>query len=457
MVMPDYVALARNGMPAEELANAFLRAYFSDGEPTFPINPFQILVDEGIAFSFRPFDKYEGAYIPASSPDDVPVVGINIGRPITRQRFTAAHELCHHLKDSGHNPLACKINGQSSIERYAENFASELLMPSVELERQVCRYMKNGAVSFEDALGIANYFGVSFQACLYKLAYRLHVIEGDTSANSLRCRRSAFKPDRQRECLGLTHLKLYDQLFDASEECFKVPMNPRARQIFKTEFIAHDSRMEGIDIDPETAAEIVVELRLCGNNSEFCNERNEDIIEVAGLTIAYDFVFEKGASGSEEINIYDAKSINEKLFSTAPCPEYGGMFRQSNTLVLGAKFETIDYGDIQKEMFFLDKDISALLVGAEDLSLSDYIKHTLDVHHRLTVIHAFRDGNGRTARAFTNLLLLRRGIAPVLFRPDVKDSYKAALSYADQTGDHSRLYEAYYKAIIESVSELVII
>ncbi|MEG0476247.1 MAG: Fic family protein, partial [Raoultibacter sp.] len=85
------------------------------------------------------------------------------------------------------------------------------------------------------------------------------------------------------------------------------------------------------------------------------------------------------------------------------------------------------------------------------------IKCILDIHHRLTVIHAFRDGNGRTTRAFTNLLLIRRGIAPVLFRPDVKDSYKAALSYADQTGDRSRLYEAYYKAIIESVSELVII
>ncbi|MEG2268677.1 MAG: ImmA/IrrE family metallo-endopeptidase, partial [Acinetobacter sp.] len=411
MALPDYAALAQKGMPAEELANMFLRAYFSDSEPVFPINPFQVLADEGIAFSFRHFDKYEGAYIPAASPDDVPVVGINIGRPITRQRYTAAHELCHHIKDSGHDPFACKINGQSSIERYAESFASELLMPTNELERQVSYYLQNGTVAFDDTLRIANYFGVSFQACLYKLAYKLHVIEGDTSANSLRHRCTTFKPDKQREHLGLTHLKLYDQLFDAAEACFKVSMNPRMCQRFKTEFIFHDSRMEGIDIDSETAAEIVVDLRLYGNDSEFCSEENGDIIEVAGLTIAYDFVFDKSESNSENINIYDVKHINKLLFSTAPCPEYGGMFRQSNTLVLGAKFETIDYGDIQREMHFLDKDINTLLVDAGSLAQSDYIKRVLDIHHRLTVIHAFRDGNGRTTRAFTNLLLMRKGIA----------------------------------------------
>ncbi len=31
--------------------------------------------------------------------NDIPMAGINYKRKITRQRFTAAHELCHHLKD----------------------------------------------------------------------------------------------------------------------------------------------------------------------------------------------------------------------------------------------------------------------------------------------------------------------------------------------------------------------
>ena len=50
-------------------------------------------------------------------------MGINLLRPIVRQRFTAAHELCHHLKDV-HSGFMCATNAKSEIEKYAENFAS---------------------------------------------------------------------------------------------------------------------------------------------------------------------------------------------------------------------------------------------------------------------------------------------------------------------------------------------
>ena len=63
-------------------------------------------------------------------------MGINLKRPITRQWFTAAHELCHHLKDV-HGGFVCAINAKSEIEKYAEQFASELLMPTTELKKQV--------------------------------------------------------------------------------------------------------------------------------------------------------------------------------------------------------------------------------------------------------------------------------------------------------------------------------
>lgn len=39
----DFEQLAKNGMPAERLANVFLKEYFSDKEVAFPINPFQML------------------------------------------------------------------------------------------------------------------------------------------------------------------------------------------------------------------------------------------------------------------------------------------------------------------------------------------------------------------------------------------------------------------------------
>lgn len=125
-------------MPAERLAEIFLENHFDGAEPEYPVDPFAILRDCGVVFSFRPFDKYEGIYFPSDGEGDVAVVGINLDRPITRQRFTAAHELCHHLKDAG-SGVVCPIGSRSAIERYAESFAASLLMPRAAMARHSTR------------------------------------------------------------------------------------------------------------------------------------------------------------------------------------------------------------------------------------------------------------------------------------------------------------------------------
>ena len=73
-----------------------------------------MLTDQGITFLIRPFKKYEGIYIPATDENDIPIVGINLNRPISRQRFSAAHELCHHLKDIN-DQFACSANPKSLL------------------------------------------------------------------------------------------------------------------------------------------------------------------------------------------------------------------------------------------------------------------------------------------------------------------------------------------------------
>lgn len=445
-----FTEYAEQGVPAETLAQLFLKEYFADKEIEFPINPFQMLTDLDVPFIMRPFKKYEGIYIPAADEEDFPVVGINLNRPISRQRFTAAHELCHHLKDSKSGYM-CVINSQAFIEKYAEDFAAELLMPSKIFREQVSLYEKDGYIDFDGVLKVADYFGASFQACLYRIAYRLHKIKGDTSAKELQKKINKYKPSIKRKEQGLSDVKMYKQLFDSIGNRFDIVATPFSCQRFKNEYIFYDSRMEGVDIEQELAAEIVIDIRENKQESKYCNEENRDIIEVAGLTLAYDYAFEEADSA---INIYDAKHINEKLFSTAPCPEYGGMYRQSNTLVLGAKFETVDYRDIQRDMYELDKDIQQLLAEADGMPNSEYIEGAVRIHHRLTVIHAFRDGNGRTSRAFLNMMLLKRHIPPVFFKDKAKDSYKDSLGETDRTGKFDSLYEVFYKAILISNAAL---
>lgn len=450
MLTNDYEKLSNEGTSAEKLADIFLQEYYGEAGISFPVNPFQMLTDLGIPFVLRPFKKYEGVYIPSSGDDDIPIIGINLKRPIVRQRFTAAHELCHHLKDLNRG-FVCTSYPQSAIECYAENFASELLMPMEEFKTQVNARLKDGYLDLDGVLEVADYFGVSFQACLYKVAYRLHLIEGDTSPKTLHKKAIKYKPQKKRVENGWYYTRLYEQLFDAIGENFKLIPTAYALQKFKAAYIFHDSRMEGVDVDEETAGNIVADLRLNKQDSPYCKEENQNIIEVAGLTLAYDYAF----NGAEtDISIYDAKHINEKLFATAPCPEFGGMYRQSNTLVLGAKFETVDYQRIPEMMYFLDKDIAELMKNYDNVSYSAYVENVIRIHHQLTVIHAFRDGNGRTSRALCNMMLLKRYISPVFFKDEVKDEYKDALAIADATGKYDALYEVFYKAILESNAEL---
>ena len=116
-----FIRYVEQGLSAEDFAALFLKEYFVDKELVFPINPFQMLTDLQVPFIMRPFKKYEGIYIPAEDEDDFPIIGINLKRPIIRQRFTAAHELCHHLKDSKSGYM-CNLKSNVENLRFSSVF-----------------------------------------------------------------------------------------------------------------------------------------------------------------------------------------------------------------------------------------------------------------------------------------------------------------------------------------------
>ncbi len=58
-----------------------------------------------------------------------------------------------------------------------------------------------------------------------------------------------------------------------------------------------------------------------------------------------------------------------------------------------------------------------------------------EAHFRLTAIHPFGDGNGRTARLLMNLLLIREGYPPIAVRPEDRKSYLDALERGSLADD----------------------
>lgn len=433
----------------EMMAADFLAAFFGNQKIEYPINPFAFLKKEGILFILADFHKLEGVYIPATQTGDIPLVGINGNRPITRQRFTAAHELCHHFRDAD-KQISCPISGKkNSTEQFAEKFAAAVLMPIQEMRAQVNKRKDHrGNVSFEDVLEIANYFGVSFEACLFRIAYRIHAIEGNTEAAELRKRSAKFKPDSVRKKKHMTYERLYADLIDNYTEQLAFKPNNHARYLFQSEYIYNDSRMEGVEVTMDQAAEIVTDLRLNMQNSVYCREENEAFLSIAGHYEMYNEIF--AVPTRDTVSVFDIFGLNKKLFSHYPYPEYGGTVRQNNTLVIGAKFETVDYHEIYNELAQLDKEVREYYGRCHEMTVSEYIKHVIRTHHRLTVIHTFSDGNGRTARAFMNVQFVRAGLPPVYILVEDKKDYVKALARADKEGVYDDLYEIIFRILIRS-------
>lgn len=436
----------------EKMANAYLEKYYGKRKIEYPINPFQMLVDEGILFSLRNFNNLEGVYIPASGSDDIPVVGININRPITRQRFTAAHELCHHFRDAG-KQISCPIGGRNAIEKFAECFAAALLMPKKELTKQVNKRRTDfGFISLDDVLDISVYFGVSFQACFYRIYYNIDSALDIKDTDEPKKIIKQYQPEKKRKCQHLTYVKLYEGLIDCCQDLMSFVPSDHARYVFQNEYIYNDSRMEGIDITLEEASEIVTDLRLKTQNSNYCNQDNEAFLSIAGHYDMYQHIFTD--PHDKPIDIYDLLKLNKLLFSHYPYPEFGGKIRQSNSLVMGSKFEAVDYHEIYDELGKLYNQVKDFFLRRKNISISEYVKHVARIHYQITVIHPFTDGNGRTSRAFMNEQLLSAGIVPIYVKAKDKKEYISALSRADQFNDFNELYEVVFRLIVRSYGDL---
>lgn len=448
--MLDKAILNQYRNDAQGLAKYFSEVYFRDHEKVFPINPFQVLTDLGIHFVFRDFDKMEGLFMPSTNDMPVDLVAINARRPITRQRFSAAHELCHFLKDADAQPtFMCAISSNEFIEKYAETFASTFLMPEDELRAQVNSiHSEDTELTFDDVLKIADYFGTSFRACYYRIRNLFPFLIAYYSGKEL----SKYKPEKRRKELNLSYAKLYEGLFDAWEDI--VPSNSLefAKRLFKSKYVYNDARLEGVNTTYEAASEIIEDLQENRQISKYCAEEYDGFCNVAGHSVMYDFIFETACNG--KIDIYQLSTLNKKLFSCCPNPEYGGSTRSDNVLVLGAKFETVDWRNVMSELIKLNDSVIALENEAYELGRSRIVEKIAEIHHKITVIHPFPDGNGRTSRGFMIKMLIRYGMPPFYVDVEKKEEYYKALEIADKENDYHALYEYIFKALIRAHVEL---
>jgi Fic family protein len=88
--------------------------------------------------------------------------------------------------------------------------------------------------------------------------------------------------------------------------------------------------------------------------------------------------------------------------------------------------------------------------NTEDYSGAHPILQAAYVHHALTAIHPFADGNGRVARALASMYTYRSHSVPILISADIKSEYFSALERADQEE-----YEPFVNLILECTADAI--
>lgn len=97
---------------------------------------------------------------------------VNVDTSPGRQAFTLAHEFAHSLYHHAKGGIISRFAPDDPIERFADAFAANFLIPGKELRRLVKEELLKGKkkeLTPSDALLLASYFGVSYAMILIRL------------------------------------------------------------------------------------------------------------------------------------------------------------------------------------------------------------------------------------------------------------------------------------------------
>lgn len=188
---PKPLAASRARKYAAEAAANQERAALGLGDAPIGDQLFELLEAIGVpAYRTRLGDPRVSGLL-VNHPLAGPVIFVNANQYRWRQVFTAAHEFGHLLFHRSNQPVACRIFNPDGDEldvtgeELANVFASEFLMPEDGIKRFLLDLgAASGRLGAEEIVRLQRYFGVSFQAMLFRLQ-RLRLIS-EADAQKLR-------------------------------------------------------------------------------------------------------------------------------------------------------------------------------------------------------------------------------------------------------------------------------
>jgi len=106
-------------------------------------------------------------------------------------------------------------------------------------------------------------------------------------------------------------------------------------------------------------------------------------------------------------------------------PEQAGFYRNGPVAITLAKHRPPSYKEVPKLMHAVFDLLNKKVEGTKAIEIAS------EIHHKITFIHPFWDGNGRLARLLMNIKLMQAGFPPTILKRRERVSYYDALEKAD--------------------------
>lgn len=181
--------------------------------------------------------------------------------------------------------------------------------------------------------------------------------------------------------------------------------------------------------------------------------------EQQGLRYVYDYIQKK--ENFDDISIYTISDIHEILYSKSPYPEFGGKYRTDERYLPNSGIDITSPSLIVHEMNKLHYEVNEIIkVGIElgktinPQNIIPYIDKCIELKCKLIKIHPFGDGNGRSVRAFINLLFRLANIPPIYIENKEREKYGIAMQAAIGNEDLTKIKQFYYYKICDSIISL---
>ena len=198
----------------------------------------------------------------------------------------------------------------------------------------------------------------------------------------------------------------------------------------RTEFIYNSNAIEGNTLTLRET-DIILQFGITVKGKSL-KEHNE----VKGQEYALDFLNEV-LKKEEPLSIRLIREFHALILNDDK--DNRGRFKQENNTILGAKFQTTPFYQVEDKL--------QELIDNFNESDKNLIEKVAKFHNDFEMVHPFNDGNGRTGRLLMNLELMKNGYPITIIKNEDRDDYYQALEIASIDKNYIPLTEFIKRSI----------